>query len=103
MNKSDTVKKTAVNTSMFNFYFKVAFRNLWKNKILSTINIIGLSVGICCVLLAILYWKDERSYDQFHTNNPNLYRITTTVVENKGDKALTSGGTGQVQGTAFKA
>jgi putative ABC transport system permease protein len=88
---------------MLKNYFKVAFRNLWKNKILSFINIIGLGVGICCVLLAILYWKDERSYDQFHSNNPNLYRITTNLVENKGDKPVISGGTGQVQGPAFKA
>ena len=88
---------------MLKNYFKVAFRNLWKNKILSFINIIGLAVGICCVLLVILYWKDERSYDQFHKNNPNLYRITTSLVENKDDKPTISGGTGQVQGPVFKA
>src|SRR5688500_17434963 len=88
---------------MLKNYFKVAFRNLWKNKILSFINIIGLAVGICSVLLAILYWKDERSYDQFHKNNPNLYRITTSLVENKDDKPAISGGTGQVQGPVFKA
>lgn len=88
---------------MLKSYFKIAFRNLLKNKTLSFINIIGLAVGICCVLLAILYWKDERSYDQFHKNNPNLYRITTKQVENKGDQPSVSGGTGQVQGPAFKA
>jgi putative ABC transport system permease protein len=87
---------------MLKNYFKIAFRNLWKNKFLSFINIIGLAVGICCVLLAILYWKDERNYDKFHKNNPNLYRITTSLVENKGDKPAITGGTGQVQGPAFK-
>ena len=88
---------------MLKNFFKVAFRNLWKNKILSFINIIGLAVGICGVLLAILYWKDERSYDKFHKNNPNLYRITTSLIEDKGDKPAISGGTGQVQGPVFKA
>ncbi len=54
------------------------------------------------MLLAVLYWKDERSFDSFHKNNPNLYRVTTTLVENKGANAATIGGTGQVQGPAFK-
>ena len=88
---------------MLKNFFKVAFRNLWQNKILSFINIIGLAVGICCVLLAILYWNDERHYDRFHKHNPNLYRITTSLVENRSDKPAISGGTGQVQGPVFKA
>jgi putative ABC transport system permease protein len=88
---------------MLRIYFKIAFRNLWNNKFLSFINIIGLAVGICCMLLAILYWKDERNYDKFHKNNPNLYRITTSLVENKGYQPAMSGGTGQVQGPAFNA
>jgi putative ABC transport system permease protein len=88
---------------MFKHYFITAWRNLWKNKVLSAINIIGLAVGTCCVILAILYWQDERSYDQFHKNNPNLYRITTSLIENKADKPVLTGATGQVQGPAFKA
>ncbi|HZH36147.1 MAG TPA: ABC transporter permease, partial [Flavisolibacter sp.] len=88
---------------MIRNYFKVAFRHLWRNIVLSSINIAGLAVGICCVLLAILYWIDERSFDQFHKNNPNLFRITTALVENKGDKPVITGGTGQVQGPAFKS
>ena len=60
-------------------------------------------MGITCLLLAVLYWRDERSFDTFHVNNPNLYRITSTIAENKNDKAETTGGTGQVQGAAFKA
>jgi putative ABC transport system permease protein len=84
-------------------YLKLAFRNIRKNIVLSAVNITGLAVGICCVLLAILYWIDERSYDKFHKNNPNLFRITTNLVENRGDKPVITGGTGQVQGPAFKA
>jgi|KBSMisStaDraftv2_1062788.scaffolds.fasta_scaffold00260_7 putative ABC transport system permease protein len=66
------------------------------------INIAGLATGIACVLLAVLYWDDEHSFDLFHANNPNLYRITTTLVETKGENLQTIGGTGQVQGPAFK-
>jgi putative ABC transport system permease protein len=54
------------------------------------------------MLFAVLYWNNEYSFDSFHKNNPNLYRITTTMVESKDDKAHTLGGTGQVQGPAFK-
>ncbi|MDP4213083.1 MAG: ABC transporter permease [Bacteroidota bacterium] len=82
---------------------KITFRQLWKSKLYSSINVIGLAAGITCMLLAILYWKDERSFDTFHENNPNLYRITTTLVENKGAGKQTIGGTGQVQGPAFKS
>ena len=81
---------------------KVSLRHISHNKLYSTINVVGLAVGISCVLLAVLYWKDERSYDNFHQNNPNLYRITTTMAEHKGS-LIQSGGTGQVQGPAFKA
>ncbi len=88
---------------MIKNYFKIAWRNLWKNKAYSFINIFGLTVGIACVLLAVLYWKDEHGFDKFHKNNPNLFRITTNIVEKKGDKPIISGGTGQVQGPAFKA
>ncbi|MEO7045821.1 MAG: ABC transporter permease, partial [Ferruginibacter sp.] len=82
---------------------RIAFRHIWQNKLYSSINVIGLAVGISCVLLAVLYWKDERSFDSFHKKSRDLYRITTSLVENKAAQRHTSGGTGQVQGPAFKA
>ena len=82
---------------------KIILRQLWHAGLFTAINITGLAVGIMCVLLAVLYTKDENSYDSFHQNNPHLYRVTTTLIENKGEKRFTSGGTGQVQGPAFKA
>lgn len=80
-------------------FLKISLRHLWQSRLYSIINIVGLATGITCILLAVLYWKDERSYDNFHTNN--VYRILTNVV-NKEGRAETSGGTGQVQGPAFK-
>ena len=82
---------------------KITLRHLSQNKLYSSINIFGLAIGISCVLLAVLYWKDERSFDSFHKKNPNIYRIITTIAESKGDRTHLSGGTGQVQGPAFKA
>lgn len=61
-----------------------------------------MAVAITCLLFAGIYWNDEHSFDDFHTNNPNLYRITTNMVTHKGAIAETVGGTGQVQGKAFK-
>ena len=83
-------------------YIRIAFRHLWHNKLYASINVIGLAVGICAVLLAVLYWKDERSFDRFHQNGPDLYRVTTSMTESKGGPRQLTGGTGQVQGPAFK-
>src|SRR5215208_8230154 len=88
--------------NIFGTYIKISFRHLWHSKIYSSINVIGLAAGLTCMLLAVLYWKYEHSFDAFHKKNPNLYRITTKIIENKGANAVTIGGTGQVQGPAFK-
>jgi putative ABC transport system permease protein len=88
---------------MLKNYFTVALRHLWKNRMYSLLTSIGLSVGIVYLLLAVLYAQNEWSYDQFHKKNPHLYRITTALVEHQGDQPKVTGGTGQVQGPAFKA
>ncbi|MEJ2053135.1 MAG: ABC transporter permease, partial [Calditrichaceae bacterium] len=65
---------------MFKNYLKTAFRNLWRNRIHSGINILGLSIGIAAVIFILLYLHHEWSYDRFHQNVDNLYRIS--VLEN---------------------
>ena len=60
---------------MFKNYFKTALRNLARNKIYSFINIAGLSLGLACAMLIMLYVKDEVSFDRFHKNVNNIYRI----------------------------
>ncbi len=87
---------------MLKNYLKIAWRSLWKNKFYSLINIVGMAVAITCLLLAVIYWKDEHNFDDFHVNNPNLYRITTNLIGYKGAKPQTVGTTGQVQGKAFQ-
>jgi len=79
------------------------FRRLRQNKLYASINVLGLAMGIGCVLLAVLYWKDERSFDSFHQKKKDIYRITTSMLEKKGGSISFSGETGQVQGPAFKA
>ncbi|HEY2727488.1 MAG TPA: ABC transporter permease, partial [Parafilimonas sp.] len=84
---------------MFKNYFKTAFRNLTRNKIYSFINIAGLSLGLACAMLIMLYVKDEVSFDRFHKNVNNIYRIVSQgrlSQENRKD-----GNTGYLEGPRF--
>ncbi|HEY5462164.1 MAG TPA: ABC transporter permease [Hanamia sp.] len=84
---------------MFKNYFKIAFRNLSRNKVYSIINIAGLALGLACAMLIILYVKDEVSFDRFHKNVNNIYRVAV-----KGERQGTemqSGITGFLQGPRF--
>ncbi len=60
---------------MFSNYLTAAFRNLRKHKFYSSINILGLSVGLTCFILISLYVKDELAFDQFHPDVENMYRM----------------------------
>lgn len=60
---------------MLRNYFKIAIRNILKHKFYSAINISGLVIGITCCLLIFIYVKDEISYDRFHANADNMYRV----------------------------
>ena len=64
---------------MLQNYFKVALRNLWKNKGFSAINIIGLASGIVICLLILLYVLDELSYDKFNTKANRIFRVNNEV------------------------
>ena len=68
---------------MFKNYFKTALRNLARNKVYSFINIAGLSLGLACAMLIMLYVKDEVSFDRFHKDVNNIYRIVSQRKENK--------------------
>ena len=61
--------------SMFRNYFKIALRNLQKQKILAFINVFGLSVGIGCFSLLLLFAAGEFSFDRFHKNAADIYRF----------------------------
>ncbi|MGC4035814.1 MAG: ABC transporter permease [Chitinophagaceae bacterium] len=60
---------------MIRNYLKTALRSLWKNKAFSTINILGLALGLACSLLILLWVNDEYSVDAFHKNGKNLFGI----------------------------
>src|SRR5579872_541983 len=67
---------------MIRNYFKTAWRNLWKNKVFSLINILGLSLGMGACLLILQYVNFELSYDHFNKNAADLYRVVNDRYQN---------------------
>jgi len=64
---------------MIKNYFKIAVRNLLKNKGFSLINIIGLAVGMTACFLIFIYVKFELSYDTFHEKADQIYRLNVDI------------------------
>ncbi|MFD2935907.1 ABC transporter permease [Spirosoma flavum] len=67
---------------MFRNYLKTSVRNLLRNKLFSSINIVGLAIIMSVGLLLIAFVLDLRSYDKFHKNGERIYRITSVLTEN---------------------
>ena len=86
---------------MFKHYITVAFRNFFRNKIYSFINILGLAVGMGACILIYQYVHFEMSYDKFHTNAQNTYRVTQDVLRN-GETIRTGVFTPHALGVASK-
>jgi putative ABC transport system permease protein len=57
-------------------YLRIAYRNLFKNRIFTVINIAGLALGMAAFLFIVQYIRFERSYEDFHTNADNILRVT---------------------------
>lgn len=74
---------------MIKNYFKIAWRNLLKQKAFSFINIFGLAAGLTCFLLIALYLTDELTFDAFHSKAGSIYRIQETATNSAG-KELSS-------------
>jgi ABC-type antimicrobial peptide transport system permease subunit len=70
---------------MLRNYLKIAFRNVWKNKVFSLINILGLSIGLSAafVIGAMVFY--DLSFDKFHPDGDRIYRVTTAFKSPDGD------------------
>jgi putative ABC transport system permease protein len=65
--------------AMFTNYLKIAFRHMFRHKTFSSINIMGLSVGIACCLLVFMYVSHELSYDRYHRDVDRVFRIVQKI------------------------
>jgi len=63
------------SSAMFKNYLKIAFRNMFRQKMYSFINITGLAIGIVCCILIALWVIDEMSFDKFHKDYRNIYQV----------------------------
>ncbi len=68
--------------AMYKNYWKISFRNIFKNKIYSALNIAGLAIGLVSCFFILQYVKHEKGYDQFHENIDNLYRVQYNQFKN---------------------
>ena len=70
---------------MIKNYIVLFLRNLQRQKLFSTINLLGLTVSMVCTLLIYIYVKHEFSYDGFHKNADRIYRVNQTFIWGEGD------------------
>jgi len=75
---------------MIRHFFQVAWRNLVKRKFYSSINIVGLAIGMACCVLITLYVQNELSYDQYHTKRDRMYRVVQTFRNVQEGETLTA-------------
>ena len=68
-------KQLIWETSMIANYLRIALRNLWRNKGYTSINVLGLSAGLACFLLILMFVRDERSYDRHNEHADRIVRI----------------------------
>lgn len=75
---------------MIGNYFKIARRNLWRNKTFSAINIFGLALGIAACFFVFQYVYFENSYDRFNANAANIYRVPISYSGSMADVPTTA-------------
>jgi putative ABC transport system permease protein len=81
-------------------YFKTSFRSMLRNKTVTIINITGLCIGLTVCMLILLFTKDELSFDRFHANKDQIYRVTTRMTNEESTRLI--GLTNQIVGPSFK-
>jgi ABC-type antimicrobial peptide transport system permease subunit len=74
MMKSGSMHRTAMARN----YLMIAWRNIRKQKVFTVINLAGLALGMAICILLLLWIQNELSYDRFHKNGDQIYRINTT-------------------------
>ncbi|HEY0174963.1 MAG TPA: ABC transporter permease, partial [Pedobacter sp.] len=87
---------------MFKLNLKIALRNLWKNKVSSFINVIGLAIGLAACLMLLIYVSYEWNFDKQAKNSGNIYKMMTNLREDSGKIFMTFDGTTTALGPLVK-
>jgi putative ABC transport system permease protein len=69
---------------MYKSYFKIGWRNIVRQKLYSTINVLGLTLGICACIIIFTITNYELSFDSFHTDKDRIYRVMGDLTESTG-------------------
>lgn len=88
--------------NLIQHYLKVGFRHLWKQRLYSLINIMGLAIGIACCITVLFYVIDETGYDTYHENVENLYRLSNDVIVPSNGQEFNNAVTPILWGPALK-
>lgn len=64
---------------MIRNYLKIAFRNFWKHKLFTLINVVGLSIGVSAALVIYLLVQYDLTFDKFHKDGDRIYRVVTNL------------------------
>lgn len=79
---------------MFRNYLTIAVRHLMRHWVYTLVNIVGLAIGMTCVLLIALFIQDELSYDTFHQNGDRIYRVLRETHQENGERLMSAGTSG---------
>jgi putative ABC transport system permease protein len=85
---------------MLKNFFKIALRNLFKNKAHTFLNVFGLAIGIACCILIMLFVQDELSFDKFHSKQARIFRVVEERLNPDGSKSVVPLSNGLIGETA---
>jgi len=83
---------------MIKNYFKIAWRNISRHKVYTTINVLGLALGICACIVIFLITSYDLSFDKFHPDRERIYRIVGELQRSSGEKGFFNSPTNDVAG-----
>src|SRR5882762_3769500 len=73
---------------MLRHYIRLAVRHLAKQKLLTVINVVGLSLGLACCILFMLYAVNELNYDRWHAHADRLYRVNEVFMRDDVEQGM---------------